>query len=359
MSAPLKLRYLVQEIDRHGKLRVYVRKTGFPKVALRDPVGSPEFLAAYAAAVIALKSGKVPPRPKKTKAAEPATLGWLVREYAKSHDFGQLDARSQRVRLAILEQALSEPPHPGSPLVLRDMPLNAVTPKLIKVLRDRKSATPGAANNRVRAFRVMFGWAVEAEHIPHNFATEVKTLRYAKQEFHTWTREEVKQFEARHSIGSKARLALALMLFTGVRRSDAVRLGPGHVKDGWITFTTQKTGADLSLPILPSLRAILDQSPLGRAAFLETAHGKPFTSNGFGNWFRDRCDEAGLPHCTAHGLRKVGAVIAAENGATTKQMMAIFGWETEKLAAHYSKKASQKKLAGTAMHLLLDAQEEV
>jgi hypothetical protein len=52
----------------------------------------------------------------------------------------------------------------------------------------------------------------------------------------------------------------------------------------------------------------------GDLTFLVTKHGKPFTANGFGNWFRDRCDEARLPQCSAHGLRKAGATIAAENG---------------------------------------------
>jgi len=84
-----------------------------------------------------------------------------------------------------------------------------------------------------------------------------------------------------------------------------------------------------------------------------TTHGKPFTANGFGNWFRERCDDASLPHCTAHGLRKIGAVGAAENGATEQQMMAIFGWDSPKLAAHYAKRASQMKMAGAAMHKLI------
>jgi integrase len=51
-----------------------------------------------------------------------------------------------------------------------------------------------------------------------------------------------------------------------------------------------------------------------------TQYGRAFTVAGFGNRFRDRCHEAGLPHCTAHGLRKAGATIAAENGAIDRQL---------------------------------------
>ena len=72
----------------------------------------------------------------------------------------------------------------------------------------------------------------------------------------------------------------------------------------------------------------------------------------FGNWFRWRCNEAGLPHCSAHGLRKCGATIAANNGATEHQLMAIYGWENPKQAAHYTRKANRKKLAADAMHLV-------
>jgi hypothetical protein len=61
---------------------------------------------------------------------------------------------------------------------------------------------------------------------------------------------------------------------------------------------------------------------------------------------------AGLSQCSAHGLRKAGACIAAENGATEKQLMAIFGWQTMKEAAHYAKMANQKRLAASAMPLL-------
>ncbi|MFP7571047.1 tyrosine-type recombinase/integrase [Marivita sp. S2033] len=144
--------------------------------------------------------------------------------------------------------------------------------------------------------------------------------------------------------------------YTGQRRSDIVRLGPQHIKDGWITLTQAKNRdrkpVTLSIPVLPELRAVLDATPTGNLAFLVTAFGKPFTSNGFGNWFRKQCDEAGLKHCSAHGLRKAGAALAAENGATERQLMAIFGWATMKEASRYTRAARQKVLAASGMKLL-------
>ena len=106
------------------------------------------------------------------------------------------------------------------------------------------------------------------------------------------------------------------------------------------------------MPILPELEQILAASPVGNLVWLVTAFGKGHTSNGFGTWFRRRCDEAKLPQCSAHGLRKAGAARAAESGATANQLMAIFGWRTLKEAERYTKAAEQMRLAGSAMQLL-------
>ncbi len=112
------------------------------------------------------------------------------------------------------------------------------------------------------------------------------------------------------------------------------------------------------MDILPELRAVLDATRSGHLNYLVTEFGKPFTATGFGNWFRKRCDEAGLPQCSAHGLRKAGATIAADNGATEHQLMAIFGWDSPKQAALYTRGADRKRLASGAMHLLMPSQTE-
>jgi hypothetical protein len=107
-------------------------------------------------------------------------------------------------------------------------------------------------------------------------------------------------------------------------------------------------------PLLPILRAIITEMAdiTGDMTFLVTSYGKPFSEAGFGNWFRDRCDEAALPHCTAHGLKKAGATIAAENGATDRQLMAMFDWDIPAMAWVYTRAAEQKRLAGEAMFLI-------
>jgi integrase len=239
-----------------------------------------------------------------------------------------------------------------------------MTRSAIRVLRDRVPVdTPEAANNRVKAVRRLFSWASENELVKSNPAREVKYISTGSQGFHTWTVDEVEQFEAKHAIGTKARLALAMLLYTGVRRSDAVLLGRQHVRSGSLKFTQQKSRlrrpVTVELPLLPELQRIIDASPTGDLTFLVTQHGKPFSAAWFGNWFRDRCNEAGLPHCSAHGLRKAGATILAEKGATPHQLMAIYGWLTIKQAEHYTAAANRKGLARSGLGLWTEERTKV
>jgi integrase len=221
-------------------------------------------------------------------------------------------------------------------------------------LRDAKADTPEAANALVKALRQVFKWAVEAELAESNPAKEVPLMNAGSQGFHAWTLDEVCQYEARHPIGTRARLAFALLLYTAQRRSDIVRFGHKMVRDGWLRFTQTKNArrkpVTLEIPILPELQKIIDATmPLGKDTYLVTEFGKPFSADGFGNRFRKWCDDAGLPHCSAHGLRKAGAARLAEFGATDREIMAITGHQTSKEIDRYTRSARQKQLAAKAM----------
>jgi integrase len=119
-----------------------------------------------------------------------------------------------------------------------------------------------------------------------------------------------------------------VLMFTGLRRDDATRLGRQHVSAGAIRFRTGKTGEMLETAIAqPLAQAIAAQGPTAHLAFLLNERGEPFASgNAFGNWFKDRCREAGIPHWTAHGVRKAAASLAAEAGATDHQIDAMLTW---------------------------------
>jgi Site-specific recombinase XerD len=236
------------------------------------------------------------------------------------------------------------------------MPLAKMTADAVSILRDRKMNFPEAANSRIKAIRQVFKFGVEKNLVSLNPARDAPYIRTGSTGYHTWTLEEVRRFEEHHKVGSKARLALGLLMYTGQRRSDIVRFGKQHAKGGKLIFTQHKgrnrKPKNLVLPILASLQSIIDASPCGDLTFLVNDRGRPFTEAGFGNKFREWCNQAGLPHCTAHGVRKAGATIAANNGATSRQLMAIFGWDSIRMAELYTRGADQQRLADAAMHLI-------
>lgn len=355
----IRPKYVVIDRDRHGKTRLYFRRVGQAKVLLSAPMGSDAFWADYAAAL----AGKpIPSKVAEASAAkagatiEPGTLAWLIAQYRRSAEFKRLDPQTQKTRTGIFESICREPIMPNSPVLFGAFPLDELTSKAVKVLRDRKAELPEAANNRLKALSSMVKWAIGEDHISFNPVRDVPRFRTGSDGHHTWTEEEIAQFAARHPLGTKAHLALALLCYTGQRGSDVCQLGRQHEKGDLLVFTQHKNRnrkpVRLNLPVLPALRRVLDASPVGEEAFLVSEYGRPFTIKGFGNWFRDRCDEAGLGHCSAHGLRKAAAVVAAEAGATPHQLMSIFGWATLEQPERYTKAARQKLLAGQSMHLL-------
>jgi integrase len=219
----------------------------------------------------------------------------------------------------------------------------------------------------MKAISQAFDWALEND-IAGVLRNPVRDVKYPKPlatgGHHTWTPDEVGQFEKHHPIGSKARLALGLLAYTGLRVSDVVLLGRQHMSAGSFTITLHKNRGrkpvTLRLPILPELQAVMDASQLGATTFLVTDHGKSFASaKSFGNKVRDWCDQAGLPHCTAHGLRKAGATIAAENGATPHQLKAIFGWSTLKQPELYTRAVEQTRVAAEAMPLMVPRRKAI
>ena len=363
MRAPMRIvvdfAHVLTDRDRHGNRRFYYRRRkGEPKIRLHGQPGTAAFQAAYEAARIAAElpapQAGTPARLMPPKAG---TYRWLCVQYFASAEFKRLEQSTQRVRRGVLESTFDEPIAPGDTVLFADFPLDRMTAKAVRILRDRKVGLPDAANNRLRFIRQVFAWGVEHECVAMNPALGIASIRVGSEGYHPWTQAEVSQFEQRHPLGTRAHLALKLALLTGLRRSDLVTVGRQHVRNGWLTIRLHKNRRRkpvvVELPILPALQAVLDASNVGDLTFLVTSRGRPFTAAGFGNWFRDRCNEAGLPHCSCHGLRKAGAALAAEQGATTHELMAIFGWLTMRQAETYTRSAQRKRMAGEAMELLV------
>lgn len=234
--------------------------------------------------------------------------------------------------------------------------VRAKTSCLICVLRDlfhlgRSARSPG---NRNGEFWLLRNPAALVPYLESNNPDGIRA----------WIEPVARQYEARHSPGTKSHLALALFLYTGARLSDVARIGPGMERDGLLHWTEYKgrsrTAKHHETPILPPLRAVIDAYYAAgnprHMVYLATEQGKQYTDKGLGNWFARQCRLAGLqPGYTAHGLRKFGAVRAVENGATEAQLMAIFGWETSKQALLYTKSRNRRRLEAAGIDALLRA----
>lgn len=349
-------RYLVEDTDRHGNVRIYFRYPGYRKIRLRETPTSPEFAERYSALIEQFATGTYKEAEKKSLGPIPGTLGWLVTAFRGSKDFTNLDPSTQRTRARVLESMLNEPVYPGASETFRGFPLDRAKLSDLEVLRDRKKSLPGAATDRVKALRSMFKWATLKKHCIANPAVSLSKPRLISNGHHTWLPDEIEAFQRRHPSGTKAYLALSIMLYTGARRSDAVQLGRQHEQGASLRWTAHKNRnrypTIIHIPILQPLSAAIAAGPTGDMVYLVTEYGKPFTIAGFGNWFHDRCIEAGLPHCSAHGLRKAGSTRAAEAGATAHQLMAMFGWRSLAEAEIYTRAAERKKMAAMGMAFL-------
>jgi integrase len=208
----------------------------------------------------------------------------------------------------------------------------------------------------------MYRWAVVAlaDQFKDDPTAGIKNPKAEKTEgFPVWTEAEVDRYQAHWKVGTKERVWLDVLLYTGLRRGDAVRLGRQHVRDGFWAIKTEKSQfqVEVTNPVLQVLQETLDAGPTGDLAFICGAGGRPLTKETFGNKFREACNAAGVLGRSAHGLRKVAATRCAENGATTQQLMALFGWLSQKQAELYTRSADRKRMARAAGGLMQRQQE--
>lgn len=327
--------YLLRETNRHGSTVWYVRRGNGPRIRIRGEYGSKEFIEAYNAAIAGRQLNVSEP-----SKSSPESLAWLISRYRQSAVWTSLSMATRRQRENIFEHVIKS---------AGKFPYAKITRGDIAAGRDRRASTPAAANNYLKTMRALFRWAAEADMISFDPTISVKSVRLSSDGFHVWTTEEIARFEEKWPVGTRERLALTVLLYTGLRRGDAARLGRQHIRNGIITMRAEKTGTALVIPILPALQSVIDATPTtGDLALIAQRDGRGMTKESFGNWFKDACMTAGVPG-SAHGLRKAGATRAAENGATERELNAIFGWSGSKMASHYTQTADRARLAKRAM----------
>lgn len=331
--------HLHRETTRHGKVTWYVRIGKGKRVRLRSPYGTPEFEAEYRVAV----EGKPAPKPSKAAAG---TLQWLYERYRETDAWRSLSEATRRQRENIFVGVMAKSGAAKAATINRASVVRA---------RDERSGTPAQARNFLDAMRGLFRWALSAQHVKVDPTNGIENPARPKTGgFPVWTEDDVESYQARWPLGSKERVWLDVLLYTGLRRGDAVRLGRQHIRDGIATLATEKSQGEVvvAIPILPVLQRTLDAGPCGNLAFICGDRGSPLTKESFGNLFKDACIKAGLKNRSAHGVRKIGATRAANNGATVAQLEAIFGWRGGGMASLYTRQADRARLAKEAMEKL-------
>jgi integrase len=328
-------------LDRHGKPRFYFRKPGFKSVPLPGLPWSPEFMAAHETAL----AGQ--PALIGASRVKPGTMRALAVSFYGSIEFQSMKPSTQSVYRNIIDKFCRETDKDGRPH--GDKSAATLQREHIVKLIAARAQQPDSANGLRKVLRAMMKHAVDTGLRADDPTRDVRAMRVKSDGHHSWTDDEIAQFEARHAIGSKPRLAFALLLYTGQRRSDVLRMGRQHIRDGALQVKQAKTGVELAIPVHPDLQAILDRTPADNLTFLVTRFGKPFLGTSFSHWFGEQCTIAGLSRCSAHGLRKAAARRLAEAGCTEHEIAAITGHASLREIVRYTKAADQKKLARAAI----------
>jgi integrase len=331
MMTKLHLKYVQSYRGYH-----YFRRKGMPVIPLPGVVGSAEFMQAYQDALGAAPKSKPLDANKRNK---PGSIGAALAEYYGSQSFRSLTGGTPAQRRSILERFREQHGH----LTLATLPK-----EFLVALLDMMAPNP--ARLSLRALRHFLRWAEDRRLIRQDPTLGIRIRPPKSDGHHTWTESEIAQYESTHPVGSKARLALALGLYTAQRRSDVIRIGRQHIRDGVLIVRQQKTGTALTIPVHTELARIIDETPIGHLTLLTTRFGRSYRDNNFSDQFRAWCGDAGLPqHCVFHGLRKAAARRLAEAGCTAHEIAAMTGHKSLREVEHYTRAADQARLAKAAM----------
>jgi integrase len=333
----------VQRIpDGRGGWYNYFRMPGRKRLTLPGLYGSPEFAAAFRAAlegnapVIMTEIGA-----NRTKAG---SLNQLIVSYYKSTAFvDDLSTLTQMARRRIIEKIR---------IAHGEKSIANLQPQHVAALIDK--VTGHAKKNWMKAIRGLMAYAVSTKARTDDPSAGIK-LKAPKSTggFHTWTDQEIEQYRAYWPLGTQQRLVMEFALETASRRSEVVKLGPQHVKHGRIKIARGKGSAGVDIRVTPELQAACEAMPREHLTYIVTAYGKPRTAAGLGNDFARWCDEAGLPsNCRMHGLRKARTRQLVQSGATPHHVMSVTGHKTLAEVQRYADEYNRPEAADEALDLL-------
>jgi integrase len=332
---------------RNGVTKYYHRVGQGRRVLIEHPYDTPTFWAEYRR----LEAGEERPVPQTVSRG---SLRWLIMEYQRSPHWQNLKIKRQRE--ATYRRVIETD---------GDYPFAEVTRAHIEkgMTKRLEEGRPIMANSFLQHMNAIFEWAVDNQLLVKNPCWKIRKIKIPKNDgFKIWSEGELEAFRRFFPVGTLPRLAFDIMHYTGLRRSDAIRLGPKHVApDGSIAIRAQKNEVVSYSVMTPELMASINAAWKGGDTFLVTdKFRKPFSdSASFGVWFWHMCRKAGLDGLSAHGIRKATATAAAEAGATPFELMGMFGWLRLNTAALYTEKVNRKNSGQRAARLAAERNANV
>jgi integrase len=331
--------------DRHGKIRYRFNRKGWKSAYVHGEPGSAEFHREYAEI---LETGEIKSDAVKSlRAAKDRSIEDAYRRLRLSARWRKKSPKTQHVQGRLLDRFMDTVSKQGNRY--GDRPIINVTVGWLDTIFGLMWETPAAANvlrknlSGVMDYAIKLGWRTD---------NPVRlTDSYPDGEgLHDWTDAEIEQYRATHPNGTMARLTLELALNTAARRCNVNKIERAHVVGGEIIVDHAKDNNEATVPMLATTQVALDALPAAPIRFLITTQfGQPFTDAGLGNRMRKWCDEAGLPQCSMHGLRKAMSRQLAESGATDAEGQAVTGHKKDSTFAYYRAKANRRTLAGRAV----------
>ena len=320
--------HLHREVTRHGHVVWFVRINKGRRIRIRGEYGTPEFMAAYHAAISGKALSQIGDNGFPAK-----SFGWLIEQYRQSTTWAALSNTTRRQREGIFRDITR---------TAGREPYSRIDSTAVE--RGISRRKPNAAQHFLDALRGLFKWAFKHQYIDSDPTIGVKAVRPPSNGYAAWPQEWCDRFEAHWPRGTRQRVAYDVFIYRP------------HVKNGIATIRTEKSGGKVILPILPPLQATLDAGPVGELTFIAGENGKPIKKQSCANMFREACRAAGVPG-SPHGLRKAAATRAADNGATEAELEALFGWRGGHMASLYTRTANRSKLAMGAANKLLSERD--
>ncbi|MBA5724655.1 integrase, partial [Candidatus Liberibacter sp.] len=308
MNKNAKLPHVVRERTRHGKVIYYFRKGKGARIRLPIPK-DPQFMACY---ISALSGEVLEQHYVKPVTQEPQTMRWLIEQYRYSGHWASLALKTRKRIDRDLDKIIQKS---------GDFDYKKVTARHIRLGIEHRKSTPASAVLFLSAIRGLFNWAVKQEYLKENPCTRIEKPSYKTDGYAPWTKEDMRLFREYWAEGTLPRLDFEFFLYTGLRCSDACRAGHQHFKGNVFSIKTQKVGTTITVELPDYFMKLLKITPTGKDKFF------PYTAQNLSQWFIDKSKQAGI-YKSAHGVRKLSAILSVEAGSTTHDLMAIYGWKS-------------------------------